>query len=316
VTVQPAPGAEVEIGELVFRMVSHLRFTGTGGSMKIGGLDLDPSDSDPSWSHDLTFDHLTWTAGAIVRTRGTNQAIMFDSDIFDNLPPPLYEGRVTVRGYNNTEPVGVTITSSHFGGGCSDGVQVVGDAYGVQIGPGNEFSRIIQDVCAAHVDPIQLYGSRYTVITGNWFHGNSTGVMAPEGGDHERITNNVFVADEDPYVLQIGSHTAGLIAHNTFVGGSIEVAGHQEGASPSTGQVVRDNIFTGDLRTLDPGNTEDYNLCTRAEADCKGAHDVKGSAVFVGGAHPTSRAGFKLAPRSPGRNAASDGSDMGIRVPG
>jgi hypothetical protein len=316
VIVQPAPGADVAIGELVFRMVSHLRFTGVGGSMRIGGLDLDPADDDPTWSHDLTFDHITWTAGATVRTRGADQGILFESSVFDNLPAPLYEGRVTVRGYNNTQPVGVTIRNSHFSGGCSDGVQVVGDAYGVQIGPGNEFVGITQDPCAEHVDPIQLYGSRYTVITGNFFHDNSTAVMAPDGGDHERITNNVFVAGGYPQVLQLGSHRDGLIAHNTFVGGSIGVAAHKEGERPSTGQVVRDNIFTGDLLTPDPGNIEHHNLCQAGDRDCRDAHDVKGSPVFVGGAQPTTRAGFKLAPRSPGRNAASDGSDIGIRVPG
>jgi hypothetical protein len=317
--VQPAPQEKVAIEDLSFRMVSYLRFTGIGGSMTIGGLDLDPVDGDPSWSHHLTFDHITWAGGAIVRTRGANQAILFDSSVFDNLPPPLYDGRVTVRGYDNTQPVGVTISNNRFSGGCSDGVQVIGDAYGVQIGPGNEFTGLTQTGCGEHVDPIQLYGSRYTVIDGNYFHHNgdgSGGIMAPDGGDHERITNNVFVADEYPYVLQIGSHTGGLIAHNTFVGGSIEIAGHKDGESPSTGQMARDNIFTGDLRTPDPGNTEDYNLCRRGETNCKGAHDVKGSPVFVGGAFPTSRAGFKLAPGSPGRNAASDGSDIGIRVPG
>ena len=72
-----------------------------------------------------------------------------------------YEGRLTVRGYDNSSPVGVKITNSHFGnGGCSDGVQIVGDAYGVQVGPGNEFSGIRQGACAAHVDSIQLYGSQ------------------------------------------------------------------------------------------------------------------------------------------------------------
>jgi hypothetical protein len=195
-------------------------------------------------------------------------------------------------------------------------VQVIGNAYGVQIGPGNEFTGLTQGSCSAHVDPIQLYGSRYTLITGNWFHDNgdgSGGIMANAGGDHETIVRNVFVADEYPYVLQVGSHRDGLIAHNTFVGGSIEVAGHGSGQPASVGQVVRDNIFTGDLRALDAGNTADYNLCrVTGESDCKGAHDVRGAPVFVGGASPTTYDGYRLAVGSPGKGAASDGTDIGI----
>jgi hypothetical protein len=299
-------------------MVNHLRFTGAGGSMRIGGLDLDPTDGDSSWSHHLTFDHATWTAGATVRTRGSNQEIVIDSGVFDNLPPPSYEGRITVRGYNNSQPVGVTISNSHFSGGCSDGIQVVGGAYAVQIGPGNEFTGLRQSGCSAHVDPIQLYGARYTLITGNWFHHNgdgSGGIMANAGGDHETIINNVFVADSYPYVLQVGSHKDGLIAHNTFIGGQIEVAGHASGAVPSTGQVARDNVFTGDMRTPDAGNAEHHNLCRTTDADCKDTSDVKGSPVFLGGGDPTaftSRADYRLAPGSLGKNAASDGSDIGI----
>ncbi len=136
VAVQSAPGADVTIGGLNLRMVSHLRFTGAGGTMRIAGLDIDPLDGDATRSHHLTFDHVIWTAGLTVYARGTSQAILFDSDVFDNLAGAMYEGRLTVRGYNNSAPVGVTISNSHFGGGgCSDGVQVVGDAYGVQIGP-------------------------------------------------------------------------------------------------------------------------------------------------------------------------------------
>jgi hypothetical protein len=316
VTVQPAPGADVTIGKLTLRMVNHLRLTGAGGSLRIGGLDLDPADGDSTWSHHLTFDHVIWTAPTTVRTRGSHQSIVFDSSVFDNLGVGIYEGRISVRGYNNTQPVGVTISNSHFGGGgCSDGVQIVGNAYGVQIGPGNEFTGLRQSGCSAHVDPIQLYGSRNTLITGNWFHGNDTGVMAPDGGDHEQITNNVFVAGSYPYVLQIGSHRDGLIAHNTFVGGDIECGWHKTGATPSTNQTCRDNVFTGSLRPYDSSTLEDYNLCLSNDTDCKGAHDVKGVAVFVGGANPaafTSRSDYRLAAGSPGTNAASDGSDIGI----
>jgi hypothetical protein len=319
-TVQPASGADVAIGGLNLRMVSHLRFTGAGGTMRISGLDIDPVDGDPTQSNHLTFDHVIWTAGLTVYARGTGQAILFDSDVFDNLVGSLYEGRLTVRGYRNSAPVGVTISNSHFGnGGCSDGVQVIGDAYGVQIGPGNEFTGIRQGSCAPHVDPIQLYGSSHTLITGNFFHDNSTGIMAPDGGDHEQFMNNVFVVAPGgyPQVFQLGSHVGSVIRHNTFAGTTSDIGfcGQKpnSGLPPSSGCIVRDNVYMG---AVNPGtiggNTEDHNLCRVGESDCAAPSDVHAVPVFVGGANPTAYAGYRLAWGSPGTGAASDGTDIGI----
>jgi hypothetical protein len=224
---------------------------------------------------------------------------------------------VTVRGYNNTAPVGVTISNSSFKGGCSDGIMVIGGAYGTVI-RGNEFTGMSESGCNNfHVDPIQLYGSKYTVIDGNYFHDNgdgSGGIMAPDGGDHEQITNNVFVAGSYPFYLQIGSHRDGLIAHNTFVGGQPECGWHKTGGSypPSTNQTCRDNIFTGDLRQYDPGTVEHHNLCRVGDAQCAHPSNVFGTPVFVGGANPSSYEGYRLAAGSLGKNAASDGTDIGI----
>jgi hypothetical protein len=43
-------------------------------------------------------------------------------------------------------------------------------------------------------------------------------------------------------------------------------------------------------------------------------HSVTGAPIFVGGASPTTLAGFALAANSPGKNAASDGKDMGADI--
>jgi hypothetical protein len=324
VTVQPASGADVTIDSLWFRTVAHLRFTGTGGAMKIGELTIDSVDGDPTWSHHLTFDHITWTAGGSVYARGTDQAILFDSNVWDNLVGALWEGRLTVRGYNNPAPVGVTITNSHFGGGgCSDGVQVIGDAYGVQIGPGNEFEDLHQGSCSAHVDPVQLYGSSHTLVTGNYFHDNSTGIMAAGGGDHEQFFNNVFVVPPGgyPQVFQMGGQVGTVIRHNTFAGtdSDIQFCGRNaETGAPSTGCVVRDNVYEGSVYAGDATGEyiEDHNLCRVGESRCAAPSDIHAAPVYVGGANPTTYAGFRLAPRSPGKGAASDGTDIGIGARG
>jgi hypothetical protein len=315
VTVQPAPGARVAIGRLTFERVAHLRFTGLGGAMSIDGLELDAGDNEPSWSHDLAFDHLTWTDASNVRARSTDQALLFDHDVFDNLGIGLWEGRITVRGYEQKKPVGVTISNSHFAGGCSDGIQVIGDAFGVRIGPGNEFTKIEQNNCdPVHADPIQLYGGNGTVITGNYFHDNgdgSGGIMSGGGDDYVRVSNNVFVCT---CVYPLSISTAGAddwtIDHNTFIAGSIRFETY-DGDAP-IGDIVRNNVFAAGGGIAAEGNSygvEDHNL----NSGDPGVGNVKGSPVFVGGKKPTTYAGFRLAPGSPGKRAASDGGDMGIR---
>ena len=101
-------------------------------------------------SADITFSHNTFTGMSLVQTQRAHANILFDSNRLDgnNVGPDNYEGRLTIRGYDNTRPVGVTIRNNHFGSGCSDGVQVIGGAYGVRIGPGNEFTIIRQADCA------------------------------------------------------------------------------------------------------------------------------------------------------------------------
>ena len=61
----------------------------------------------------------------------------------------------------------VIISNSHFGGGCSDGVQL--NAGETQIGPGNEFTGILQGPCGSgvHADPVQCVGSSGTTLIGN-----------------------------------------------------------------------------------------------------------------------------------------------------
>ena len=316
VTVQPEPGARVAIGRLSFEIVAHLRFTGASGRMSVGGLELDARDNEPSWSHDLTFDHLTWTAASNVRARGTDQALLFEQDVFDNLGIGLWEGRITVRGYDQTKPVGVTISDSHFAGGCSDGIQVIGDAYGVQIGPGNEFTNIQQGDCdAVHADPIQLYGGNGAVVTGNYFHDNgdgSGGIMSTGGDDYVTATNNVFVCT---CIYPLSISTAGAddwtIQHNTFIAGSVRFETYA--GDTSSGNIVRNNVFAAAGGITDEGGNYgvgNHNL----NGGVPGVGNVKGSPVFVGGKKPTSYAGFRLAAGSPGKGAASDGGDIGIRA--
>jgi hypothetical protein len=314
VTLQPAPGATVTLGRLTLRMVHHLRFTGIGGSLSVAGLELDPVVGDPTWSHNLTFDHLIWTGASNVRTFGTYQTLLFDHDVFDNLGTGAWEGRITVAGDGQTLPVGVTISNSHFAGGCSDGVHVTGGAYGVQIGPGNEFTGIQQSGCApVHADPIQLYHAVGTFVTGNYFHDNgdgSGGLESFSGDGPATVTDNVFVCScLYPFsIAAFGGH-GWLVVHNTFVGGLVRFQSTDSGIKPSR-NIVLDNLWLGGglSTTTSDWGTNEHNL----NSGHPGFGNRKGTPIFVGGKNPNTYVGYRLAPRSPGKDAASDGGDMGI----
>jgi hypothetical protein len=304
VTLTPAPSATVSIDPTV-----------SGSGYTFDGLTI--TGLYTNGARNTRFVNSTFTGPSRVDTPAstTNAGILFARDTFDNIDAcsSCYEGRLTVRGYNNNAPVGVTVTNSHFGnGGASDGVQIIGDAYGVQVGPGNEFSGIRQGNFSAHVDPIQLYGSSHSVITGNYFHDNSTGIMAPNGGDHETLTQNVFVMDEYPYAAYFGWAQSTTAIHNTIVGGSLHFEDWTNGSdhpSAHTSGVVRDNVLAGGIDKIglvSGALVQDYNLVPRSPS---GLHDIVGQPVFKGG---SGRAGYELAPLSPGYGAASDGFSMGI----
>src|SRR5207249_994671 len=126
---------------------------------------------------------------------------------------------------------GVTVSNSHFGGegaggDCSDGIQVLGGAYGVLIS-GNEFTGIDQNICTngAHADPIQIYGGDHTTITGNYFHDNGTGtggILMGMYSDYTTVTNNVFVCDcIYPWSIHAGATHNSMFQHNAFAGGGL-----------------------------------------------------------------------------------------------
>jgi Right handed beta helix region len=305
VVVRPVKGSSASV-DLEIVASSGLRLVG-----------LTISDLLMANSGDITLSHNTFTGMSLVQTQRAHANILFDSNRLDgnNAGPNDYEGRLTIRGYDNTRPVGVTISNNHFGGGCSDGVQVIGDAYGVHIGPGNEFTGIRQSGCdPVHADPIQLYGTSHLVVRGNYFHDNSTGIGSFDGDDYGTVSNNVFVCTCGyPYsVAAWGGHNW-IVQHNTFAGGGEASFANANNGETASGNLVRDNVFTSGGGISAPGSTwgtNDHNL----NAGKPGTGNITGRAIFVGGAKRKTYAGYRLAARSRGKGAASDGTDMGIRA--
>jgi hypothetical protein len=272
-------------------------------------------------ARDVTIRRSAFTGMTRVDATERRAGILFTHNTFGPVDPcsECFEGRLTIKGDDHPDgvPVGVTIRDNRFGpGGTADGVQVIGTPYGVRIGPGNRFSGLGQASApdAPHTDPIQLYGSSHTIITGNWMHGNSTGIMAPDGTDHDVITDNVIATTGYDWPIVLGGAHGTVVEHNTLPGrGAIEV-GVDNGGQPSRDVVVRDNVAHAVVDAKGgPADVavQEHNLLA---AGHRGARDRRGRARFSGGARPRSYAGFRLARSSPGRKAASDGHDVGIET--
>ncbi|HET6508249.1 MAG TPA: hypothetical protein VFG42_15765 [Baekduia sp.] len=271
-------------------------------------------------ARDVTIRRSAFTGMTRVDATERRAGILFQGNSFGPVDPcaECFEGRLTIKGDGHPDgvPVGVTIAGNRFGpGGTADGIQVIGTPYGLRIGPGNRFTGLTQSSAqgAVHTDPIQLYGSSHTVITGNFLHGNATGIMAPDGTDHDIITNNVIDTPGYAWPIVLGGAVGTVVRHNTLPGGAIEVGVDNHG-KPSRDVVVRDNVARAVVDAKNgPGDVavQDHNLLA---AGHRGPLDHRGRPRFSGGRTPRSYAGYRLARSSAGRRGASDGRDVGIET--
>lgn len=270
------------------------------------------------------------TNGLVMRNDGgctptTNLDITLDGNTFNGLPVPLWEGRLSIGLTGN--PSGIVITNNTFGGGgCSDGIQLVGGVGGVQIGPGNIFRDLVQGSCGPHVDSIQTYGAGPgTRIEGNYFVNNTVDVGIYDGDANVTIRDNVF--DRPNAVtyqaLQLGGINTMLMEHNTFKDTLLGV-GTKFANSPNTNWVVQNNIFDNSIFSASgdqPGCGSNciirYNLKSNGgTTNPTGTNNITGNAVYVGVGSVTNWAGWQLTSTSPGFAAGSDGEDMGTNYYG
>jgi Right handed beta helix region len=308
VTIRPAPGASARMS-LAFSDAANVRLEG----LRIAGADIGGR------SRDVTIARSTFTDQVVIRAEQMSAAgIVLDGNRLAHIDAcaKCYEGRVQILG-DSGRPSGIVIANNVFGpGGASDGIQDGGN--GVRI-VGNTFVGIVARPGGRHIDALQLYGQRNTVIRGNYFRDVPTAIMAPDGADHELIEHNVFDTGSYPYAIMLGGDDGSVIRRNTLADlggcaydlpcGTLLIA---DGPSHRAGRgtVVQDNILgalsVGGASTL---GRDDGNLVAGGGG---GAGDRTGSPSFAGGAHPTSRSGFRLAGGSPGSKAASYGADVGI----
>lgn len=252
-------------------------------------------------------------------------AILFDANthIDINMPnervPP---GRVHIDG-DETNPggsSGIVVRNSLFKGGTSDGIRV--DAGASATIESNEFTTI-KDVDPYHADPIQFNGGRNVVIRANYFHDQAESASCSlgqhDGGGGNLIERNVVVGGNCYSGMYLRADRSSVVRHNTFVFstgaclngtlcGLIRIDGKTAGGS---GSMFESNIFGGIENTGgQPSQFTARNNLTRQRV--AGTANITGTPQFTGGANPTSYDGYRLAPGSPGKNAAPDGTDIGI----
>src|SRR6185312_13258015 len=175
-----------------------------------------------------------------------NAAITFDNDLFDVSDCPTgscltYEGRLSIVDGQGTS-AGITVKNSTFRDNCADGIQISSDDTGIIIGPGNVFTNLKQNSCGPHVDSIQPFGG-HTIVTGNYFHDDETGIAQYDGGlGHNQYTNNVFqnIARTDETLLVTGEDST-TVEHNTVVAPDYIHFGQDHEGAAATNIVVRNN---------------------------------------------------------------------------
>jgi hypothetical protein len=182
----------------------------------------------------------------------------------------------------------------------------------------NRFTQF-KDVGENHTDPIQFYGSgRNAIIRGNYF--NNTGgevaslISAWDGTRDNLIEENVFAGTGTFYAVSLLGDRGSIVRKNSAQRGSClsntpcgtMQLGGKSGLAAGSGTIIRDNVMAN-LSVSGGTYTADHNL---TQSNVSGAGNINGAPQFVG---PMSAYdGFRLAGGSPGRNGASDGTDIGI----
>jgi hypothetical protein len=211
-------------------------------------------------------------------------------------------------------PVGAIVQNCYFYDFSSDGVRF--DASGIVL-QDCEFDTIHpHGNNELHTDCIQWYGGSNCTIRRSFFHNFDQGISAFDGTSSNTVVDNVTMGYPDRsagHWICLGADNPGsLVQHNTIVDGMVECSSKAGGAVSVT--YIRDNIMTRPASLGGSGpsgqpSAHDHNMFPGAASP-----NIRGKPIYVGGTHPTTYQGFKLASNSPGRGAASDGTDVGARI--
>lgn len=315
-----------------------------------GGLDMETRDGAlQDKALNLTFENIDFVSGASVLVRGPeNGNIVFDRDTFvagnancTNGGSPSGPSGIFNLLYSTatpTTPSGVTVENSVFVAPADLWNPYRAMQTGASLTVANNvFSGFLARSSAAscnHVDTLQLFSGTHGTsggvrFTGNLCYDDYGCIMAFDGTSDNTITDNVCFDIERSCVI-LYSDRGSQVSHNTqqtagadpsrcatepatqaCAGSALLENDHKPGEPVSAGEKYTDNVAGSPPNIADPGS-----LAANANNLWPGASspNISGSPSFVGGANPTTWAGFALRPGSAGHAGGSDGQDVGIRL--
>ncbi|WNG26839.1 right-handed parallel beta-helix repeat-containing protein [Cystobacter fuscus] len=302
VTVKPQSGATATLA---------VRFNGAN-NVRLEGLTITSAALLGS-TRDVTITGSRFTGAATI-DGVANSNILFDGNTHLDINAPTGSTPARIHlPYSSSTHSGVTIQNSRFEGGDADGIQT-GVAVNIL---NNQFKDILENG-PNHTDSIQLLGAPGAVVRGNYFLNCATGIVAYDGVERAVIEDNVLDLRGRPWAIELYSDDGSIVRHNTLQYGAcdwnlpcgiIDIT-RKTADDVGQGTVIVDNVATE--ISVSNGSTvaERHHNLLRRDAQ---SGELTGAPVFVGGANPTDRSGFRLATGSPGKGAASDGTDVGIR---
>lgn len=261
--------------------------------------------------HDVTVRNVRQTGHVIFRQPHPHPRFVLDHNEMVGIPNST--PAVWLPGGSPTHS-GVTVKNSW----CHD---INGDC--IQTGPAidvlnNVFERLDVAGTSAHSDAVQLYTGKSSDGTGSTLRGNlvrecEQGLVAFDGSGNHVIEDNVVWNCRVHGIVLGGDRPGSRVRHNT-VGGTgrnqidcSSKSGYQPSQTGIYNNIAQYIGLSGGVNCTPSGN--DHNMVRQSPAP----GNFLGTPQFVGGANPTTYAGFRLAPGSPGKGAASDGLDVGIR---
>jgi hypothetical protein len=295
-------------------------FTIDGGHVNLDsrspGIDMGASFFDPG-SKNITVENVAATTNRAyfvfdIRTDGPG--IVVKGNVFhDMVYPNSTSGAVRILPPDNVPAANIVVAYNLFRDMGADGIDG---------GPGtivaNEFSNVNsanQPNDPRHTDVIQM-GNGPDVIEGNFVHnGCIQGIDAFDGTASNVIEDNVIVGCSVHSLVLAGDAPGSTVAHNTVVGdpnSSLVECGSKPGEGPSRthilNNILQEGIGSSGVPCRPSQNT--HNIFY------SGAHgtNINAKPTFVGGRHPTTYAGYALTTHSPGKNTATDGTDIGART--
>jgi hypothetical protein len=227
-------------------------------------------------------------------------AAVYDANGFCGVQYMGVGGSVGAKILNNTfHTMGLAVFVKHANGdtSLSSGAEI---AY-------NYFYDISR--AGLYGNPVYInYHDNLLVGTGIDFGDNGGG---PQG--HNNLVNHNTVFNKG---LVFEYHSEGAITYcnltnNVFMS-TVELSWYGTSAIPHY-TTLDYNLYKADGSAIGEYKIN-YSLANWKTHYGQDAHSIAGAPIFVGGASPSTIAGFALSSTSPGKNAASDGKDMGADI--